>query len=163
MKKQAILLYFILITHFSFGQTLFPESCIGKWKGVMYIHAAGKVRDSVAVKLTVAAKDSRSWTWKTEYLSEKYPMTKDYVLKTVNASIGHFQTDEGDGIIIDQYVFGDKMSCIFETAGILLTSCYEMQAGKLIFEVASGKKSEETGEVISHPVTNLQRAVFSKE
>lgn len=163
MRISTAALFFIFLSHFSFGQNLFPEKCIGKWKGTMHIYASGKIRDSVPVKLTVTPKDSRSWAWKTEYLSEKYPMTKDYVVKTVNAATGHFQTDEGDGIVIDHYVFGDKMSCVFETAGILLTSVYELQGGKLIFEVASGKKSEETGEVISHPVTNLQRVVFSKE
>lgn len=145
------------------SQELFPDRCAGKWKGRMHIYAGGKLKDSVAVTLTITPKDGRSWAWRTEYLSEKYPMTKDYTLRAVNAGAGHFITDEGEGIEIDEFVFGDKMYSAFETAGILLTSSYELKGDKIIFEVASGKRSDETGEVVSHPISNLQRVTFSRQ
>lgn len=163
MKKLVAVCLLMISCQVAKSQEFFPDRCAGKWKGMMHIYAAGKLKDSVLVKLTITPRDGRNWAWKTEYVSEKYPMTKDYILRTVNAAAGHFRTDEGEGVEIDDYVFGDKMYCAFETAGILLTSTYELRGDKLIFEVSSGKRSEETGEVVSHPVSNMQRVVFSRQ
>ncbi len=63
---------------FAQGQLTFPEKCLGEWHGMMQLYERGIVSDSVEVKLSVT-NDSLlgMYHWKTEYISEKYPITKD--------------------------------------------------------------------------------------
>ena len=129
----------------------------------MHIYFAGQLRDSVPIRFTVTPIDSISWTWRTEYLSEKLPMTKDYVLRIKDKQRQMYVTDEGDGIELSDYLFGNKLYSIFETEGILLTASYELRDGELIFEVTSGKRANNsTTGVQSHPVSSVQRAVLKR-
>ena len=144
------------------GQTLFPEKCLGTWRGMMHIFQFGQQRDSVPVVLTVKAISPDSWSWKTEYRSAKMPMTKDYSIRVKDREKRVFITDEGDGIELTDYQTGDKLYSVFETSGILLTSSYELRGESLIFEVTSGKKEDaQNKEVMSYSTSNVQRVVFT--
>ena len=142
----------------------FPEQCTGKWTGTMYIYAYGNLRDSVQVELSVQVIDDQSWTWKTDYRSEKMPVTKDYILRKDSKAENTFLLDEGDGVILTNYLTGNKLYSNFETEGIFLTSSYELVDKRLVFEVTSGKKlneAEESG-VTNYSVDFVQRVVFQK-
>lgn len=146
------------------AQDLFPEKCLGRWAGMMYIYQHGHVRDSVPVRFTVKALTAESWTWKTEYLSTKMPMTKDYVLRLKDRDKKLFVTDEGGGLELTDYQTGNKLYSVFETGGIMLTASYEWQGDQLIFEVTSGKKEEaKHPEVNTWSVSAVQRLVFTRE
>jgi hypothetical protein len=143
----------------------FPEQCIGKWKGTMYIYAYGNLRDSVQVELSVQVLDSNAWEWKTDYHSEKMPVTKDYILRKDSKAVNIFLMDEADGVILTNYLTGNKLYSNFETEGIFLTSSYELVDKRLIFEVTSGKKRNEAEEsgVTNYSVDFVQRVVFEKK
>ncbi len=145
------------------AQTSFVEGCLGNWKGTMYLYNRGALKDSVSVKLTVAkTPDPGVWTWKTEYLSPTMPMVKDYTLRLKDPAKGLYITDEGEIELMD-YLFGQKLYCVFETQGITLTSTYELRGKELIFEVTSGKIQTGDGlSVRNYSVDNLQRVVFRK-
>ena len=100
--------------------------------------------------------------WKTEYLSDKYPVVKDYKMKCPSDDNNRFIIDEGDGIELSEYLFGNKLYSVFETSGILLTSTYELIEDILIFEVTSGNKLEPEAEVNSYSVRNLQRVELKR-
>ena len=138
MKK--LLLLTIAIVFFALpasAQTTFPERCLGVWAGKMLIYKEGAVKDSVDVRLTVArTKTPGDYTWRTDYLSKERPMTKDYTLRVKDAAKGHYLTDEGGGVELHEYVFGDKMYDVFETGGVMLTATYEIRGKELIFEVS---------------------------
>lgn len=154
---------FSLASLTAFSQDFFPDRCLGQWQGTMHIYYAGHLRDSVPIRFTVAPIDSVSWTWRTEYLSEKLPMTKDYILRIKDKQRQIYVTDEGDGIELSDYLFGNKLYSVFETEGILLTASYELRGGELIFEVTSGKIADNsTTGVQSHPVSSVQRAVLKR-
>jgi 5'(3')-deoxyribonucleotidase len=88
------------------AQTSFPEKCLGIWTGTMHIYNRGLLVDSVTIKLNVTRTNAPdTFVWKTEYLSEKFPMVKDYKLVISDAGKGVFITDEGDGIILMDYLF----------------------------------------------------------
>ncbi|NBU35159.1 MAG: hypothetical protein EBS35_01100 [Bacteroidetes bacterium] len=145
------------------GQTSFPEKCLGIWTGTMHIYNRGSQVDSVFIKLNVIRTDAPdTFIWKTEYLSEKFPMVKDYKLVISDAGKGVFITDEGDGIILMDYLFENKLYSVFETQGILLTSTYEWLGNQIIFEVTSGKELQTAHGVKSYSVLNLQKAVLRK-
>jgi hypothetical protein len=145
------------------AQTSFPEKCLGIWTGTMHIYNRGLLVDSVTIKLNVTRTNAPdTFVWKTEYLSEKFPMVKDYKLVISDAGKGVFITDEGDGIILMDYLFENKLYSVFETQGILLTSTYEWLGNQIIFEVTSGKELQTTYGVKSYSVLNLQKAVLKK-
>lgn len=131
----------------------------------MNIYNASVLRDSVNVSLTVAkTQNPNEWAWKTEYLSSKMPLVKDYKLRLKEAVKNSYVTDEGDGIELSDYLFNNKLFCIFDTHTILLTSTYELMGNKLIFEVTSGQKeTESSGELTNYVENNLQRVVFYKQ
>jgi hypothetical protein len=145
------------------AQTSFPEKCLGIWTGTMHIYNRGSLVDSVTIKLNVTRTNAPdTFIWKTEYLSTKNPMVKDYKLVISDAGKGVFKTDEGDGIFLIDYLFENKLYSVFETQGILLTSTYEWLGNQIIFEVTSGKELQTTLGVKSYSVLNLQKAVLKK-
>jgi len=123
------------------AQDQFPDRCLGVWEGTMYIYSKGVLRDSVRVRRTIRRIDSVSWTWRTEYLSEKMPATKDYVLRRRDASSNEFVVDEGGGVEIPGYLTGNRLYSIFETSGFLLTAAEELTPEGLLFEVVSARRS----------------------
>lgn len=123
------------------AQQLFPDRCLGVWEGTMHIYSKGVLRDSVRVRRTIRRIDSASWTWRTDYLSEKMPATKDYVLRRRDASSNEFVVDEGGGVEIPGYLTGNRLYSVFETAGFLLTAAEELTPEGLLFEVVSARRS----------------------
>jgi hypothetical protein len=165
-KKLIGIKLFILFA-FSPGskaQKSFPEKCLGTWKGQMLIYKEGIAKDSVRVVLKVTRSDDQhTFGWKTSYLSEKTPMVKDYLLRLSEEGKNIYILDEGDGVELQEYLFGNKLYSVFETNDILLTSSYELIDDKLIFEVTSGKRTEQTKSVQNYSVNFLQRVIFKRE
>ena len=144
------------------AQQNFAEQCVGVWEGTMYIYSGGLLRDSVRVQHTVKPIDKTSWTWKTDYLSQKLPMTKDYVLRQQEPSV--YVVDEGQNVLIPMRHSGNKLYSVFEVQGILLTSSYEWVNGQLIFEVTSGKKnSAADAQVGTYLINAVQRVVLTRK
>lgn len=139
--KSPVFLISLLASLITEAQTLFPDRCLGVWEGTMYIHSKGVLRDSVKVRRTICRIDSTSWTWRTDYLSEKMPATKDYVLRRRDGSSNEFVVDEGGGVEIPGYLTGQRLYSIFETAGFLLTATEELTPEGLLFEVVSARRS----------------------
>lgn len=164
MKKNSLLIFFMMVSIMKVHAQSFPDQCVGTWQGSMQIFSRGTLKDSVKVVLTVAKTNQpNEWSWKTEYLSEKFPMTKDYVLRLKDAEKNIYVTDEKNGIELMDYLFNNKLYCIFETQDIFLTSSYELRGKELIFEVTSGKKNSTADQpVMNYSIDNLQRVVFRK-
>jgi hypothetical protein len=161
--KIYLILLLSLIPFLAEAQS-FPDRCLGTWKGTMHMYSRGALKDSVQVALTVEkTSQPNEWKWKTDYLSEKLPMTKDYVLRLKDAESSTYITDEKNGIELMNYLFHDKLYTVFETEGIVLTSSYELRNEKLIFEVTSGKQtSSGDPSVTNYSVDHLQRVVLTK-
>lgn len=149
----------------SFSQSTFPEKYLGVWEGNMLMMSQGKIKDSVDVIFTIAKTDeAESWTWRTQYLSEKFPMVKDYVLRVEDKENQVFVIDEGEGLVLYDYMFGNKLYSVFETGGFLLTSSYEFREDEIVFEVSSGKLiGDGKQEVNNYTVRNLQRVVLTRK
>lgn len=142
----------------------FPQKCEGKWEGLMYIYSGGVLRDSVRVEFNVAKESDSTWKWRTDYLSPKNPITKDYRLKMKTANT--YIIDEGDGIELLNYVSANKMYSLFETEGIYLTAVYELRGDELLFEVTSSRKlvagSNADSQVSNFILDATQSVVFRK-
>lgn len=165
-KKIIGVTFFILFT-FSpdcRAQKSFPEKCLGIWKGQMLIYKDGVIKDSVKVVLDVTkSEEKHTFGWKTSYLSEKAPLVKDYHMRLSETGKNIYILDEGDGVELQDYLFGNKLYSVFETNDILLTSSYELIDDKLIFEVTSGRKTETSEGVRNYSVNYLQRVIFKRD
>lgn len=164
MRVLSAFLINLIVSYHLQAQSSFADACVGNWQGIMHIYSKGMLKDSVPVRLTVARTNKpQAWIWKTEYLSAKTPVVKDYTLQLKDAAKHEYVTDEGDGVVLSDYLFMNKLYSVFETQGIVLTSTYELINDKLIFEVTSGKKQPGTSQsVTTYSVDNLQRVVFRK-
>ncbi len=165
MKALFLFTVILSLTASLSAQPLFPDRCTGIWEGTMYLWNGGQVKDSLPVRMTIIKqKDSAVWSWKTEYLSPTRPMTKDYLLKLSDPAKRVYITDEGDGILLYDYEFGNKLYSAFAVQGAYLTACYEIKGEELVFEVSSGKQLEAvTNGVTSYSVNNLQRVVYHRK
>lgn len=160
------ILSLVLQSNAGFSQTYFPDRCKGNWKGMMYIYQKGALKDSVGILFSVTPEGKNQWNWKTEYLSNKFPLVKNYTLKLVDSTINRYVVDEGEGILLYDYLFDNKLYAVFEAHDILLTSTYELKNDdELIFEVTSGKKlaGKTTDEVLNYSIESLQRVVLRKK
>ncbi len=165
MIRFAVVLFFSgILFNSSFAES-FPERCEGKWQGMMHIWSRGVLMDSVGIFFTVQpiVNEVRCWTWTTEYVSDRTPMTKNYKLIQKNEQSNEFIMDEGDGVVLTNYVFENKMYSLFKVGKIWLTSSYEFAGDHLIFEVTSGvvAKVKSKG-VVNYTYDFLQRVCLTK-
>lgn len=165
MKQGISFILTLIVTINTSAQSTFGERCLGSWEGMMHIYSRGALKDSVLVRLTVEKTNtSNAWTWRTDYLSARMPMTKDYILRLPDPTKNKYITDEGDGVELTDYLYGNKLYSIFETHEVFLTSTYELIGNELIFEVTSGKMEPTTSsEIKTYSTDNLQRVVFKKK
>lgn len=163
--KNLILIILLIVSLNTVQAQTFPDKCIGTWKGTMHIFSRGSLKDSVKVILTIAkGSKPNEWIWKTEYLSEKLPMTKNYILRLKDSEKNIYVTDEQNGIELIDYLFENKLYSNFETEGLFLTSSYELRGTELILEVTSGKKISTLAQsVFNYSVDHLQRVVLKKD
>lgn len=161
MVKNMLLFIALNLVAVSFAS--FPERCEGVWSGQMKIHAYGNLIDSVNIEFTVEKIVDESWPtgwiWKTNYLSEKMPMTKDYKLFAHTTRADIFLLDEGNGVILTNYVTADKMYSVFKVGKTWLTSSYEFIGDKLVFEVTSGTVSKEKSKGVTNYTTDFVQRV----
>lgn len=165
MKRFVLILLFNTAFFVSSFAESFPERCEGKWQGMMHIWSKGVMMDSVGIVFTVLpiANETGAWTWTTEYISEKMPMTKNYKLIKNTNQPNEYLMDEGDGVILTNYVFGAKMYGLFKVGKIWLTASYEFIDEFLIFEVTSGTLSKVKSKgVVNYTFDFLQRVILKK-
>jgi len=160
--KFIFFIYLISVSTFSQAQIL--KDWHGNWEGMMYIYGKGALRDSVPVLLTVATINDSTLVWRTEYKSVSQPMVKDYKMKLIDLAKGIYGTDEGNGLVLTNYLVERTLYSVFEVQGILLTATYRLEGDQIVFEVTSGKKDTiEMEGVSNYSVPNLQKVQLKRQ
>ena len=140
------------------------KSWHGEWKGMMHLYNKGMLTDSVPVVLEIKPLSDSVLSWKTSYQSVKMPMVKDYTMKAIDPTKGHYATDEGEGLLLDTYLFDNSLYNVFEVQGILLTATYRLLGNQVQFEVTSGKVlGKVPGGVTNYAVNFLQKVMLYKQ
>ena len=163
IRKIALIVFVFLFTLIGAKSQNFAQRCEGKWEGTMFLCTKGELTDTVDVVFTVIPFDSAtgSWSWKTVYLSETTPVTKNYTL--IQKTETEFLLDEGDGVLLTNYVIGDKMYSLFKVEKNWLTASYELKDETLVFEVTSGIPADQKSrQVTNYTVDFVQRVVLVK-
>ena len=135
----------------------------GTWTGTMNIYKADVLIDTVNVVHTIQPLKENVWTWKTEYFSSSNPLVKDYKIIKSDSIPNEFIIDEGDGLLLYLYAFGDKMISSFETGGFLINSTDYFMGDHLIFEITSARvRDQNHADVKNYVTSNLQRVVLMR-
>jgi hypothetical protein len=155
----------------------FPESWFGTWVGTLEIYNAKGLQQSIPMECLMSATDTAGvFNWHIIYGSDREKGLRPYLLRTVDASKGHYVCDELNTIKMESYLLGNKLFCYFTVEGNALMSTYEKTAdGKMLFEIifAKDKTVSQTGNQVfkgdtiptvkTFPVIVSQRAVLTKK
>ena len=139
----------------------FPERCIGEWEGYMKIYVKGSVVDSIFTKFTCKKTDvENEFIWKTEYLSEKQPVIKDYKLIKDKNNKGVYKLNEGNEITLLLTEGENQIHSTFKVDEFVLNSTNQLLNDKLIFEIVTSKPQDTIDQVINYSILNIQRTEF---
>jgi hypothetical protein len=157
------------------AQAKFPDDWLGIYSGKLEIFSnQGKVQ-TVPMSITQKSilRDSL-YEWSITYGEDTIKGKRDYRLIIKDKSKGHYAIDELNGIILDAYVFDNKLISNFTVMNSQLTSIYTLQDDKMIFEILVNKSTpssttggnekdgEKIPEVLSYSMTTYQRAELKK-
>lgn len=118
----------------------FPQNWYGKWRGTLSIYNnQGKAQD-VPMEIHVEPTDSvNRYKMALVYGEAEKMDIRAYELVTIDVEKGHYQTDEKNTILLDDYYFSGVLYSRFEVMGNLLLTRIEKRNKKLYFEVISGE------------------------
>lgn len=172
--KYYFLFYFLLVFNYANSQSQFPANWIGNYKGELQIYAVDSIAMQVDMKLAIAPTENDSiFQWKMTYIFNGNEDIRDYQLKLVDASKGHYMVDENNGILIDAYYRNGILTSFFEVEKSFIISEYKKVGADIHFDIISAKESpylsgnkkvngETIPEVLSFPVNGRQEAVLIK-
>ncbi len=155
----------------------FPESWFGEWTGKLEIFNNKGLSQSVPMTCVMSPTDTAGvFNWNIIYGEDRVKGLRPYLLRTIDATKGHYLCDEMNTIKMESYLLGNKLFCNYTVAGNWITSIYEKQnADTMIFEIIFGKekavsesgglkvKEEEIPVVKAFPVVIHQKAVLTRK
>jgi len=153
----------------------FPDDWLGYWEGELTINNTTGTLQKIPMALDQALTDSSGvYTWAIIYGEDTIKGRRDYLLRTVDATKGHYITDERNGILLDAYLIDNELISVFEVMGNQLITKNKREKDNLIFEILMYKSTVAniTGDTIINndtipPVSSYipvvtQKAVLSK-
>lgn len=99
-------------------------------------------------------------TWRSTFTSKDYPAsTKDYRL--CRLPDGRFVTDEGGGLLLDTFVYGNVMYSAFKAQGTILFTATHLEGDRMIFDIYFANEAlHPVPGIESYPGHSIQRTVF---
>lgn len=150
----------------------FPNDFFGIYTGNLEIRSPGG-NQSLEMEFHLLPTDTLGkYRYKLVYIVKGDRQERSYFLLEKNKEAGEYVVDENNGIILHDKVIDNKMYALFEVGDNLLTTFITFEKTQMIFEIAvtnTTKKqityanNEEKTEVISYPISTVQRAVLQKQ
>jgi len=174
MKFSLLFLTTLLFCEVSFAQqSAFPKDWVGNWKGELIWMRSGKTDTTrVPVQLRIHPADSiNTYTWQIIYGSAGDD-NRPYLLKPVDPAKGHWVVDEKNGILLDQYLIGNRLCGAFTVQQSTIINQYWLEGNRLMIEFlnvgaqtlhSTGKGTEDSPVVNSYKVASYQKAELRKE
>ena len=173
MKNVFLLLLLISFGVFAQKDSLqFPEKYFGIYKGDLKITNQGGTQ-TIAMEFHLKEGDSTGvYAYTLVYGEGEQRQERPYKLLTINKDKGDYIVDENNGILLDSKWVDDTLYCSFEVNGNLLTTTERFYEDSMDFEITfsskknqkvTGTTGEEAIEVISYPITVVQKAHLLKQ
>jgi hypothetical protein len=172
MRVSFLVLLLLVTRSVSFAQSAFPENWTGNWKGELQWYKTGETEpQKVNMELRIQKGDSAgNYTWHIIYGSAAED-SRPYLLKAKDAAKGHWVIDELNGIVLDQFLVGNKFCGAFTVQNSTIVNNYWVEDDKLMIEfyslgakplVTTGLGTEESPKVDSYRVGGYQKAILSR-
>ncbi len=150
---------------------------LGKWEGQLEIFNHTGLTQTVPMAIHHFKTDTLdTYGWFLIYGEDEEAGTRPYFLKVIDENKGHYQIDEKNSILINEYMIGNKMISNFEVMGTLISTVYTLQEnGDIIFEIIFSMtdqptitgdqifNEEEIPKVNSYLVGGYQKAILKKK
>ncbi|MCC7055347.1 MAG: hypothetical protein IT355_18890 [Gemmatimonadaceae bacterium] len=152
----------------------FPEAWAGQWSGTLTTYSPpDSVRNRIPISLRIAREPAGgAWTWRTIFNADTVRGNRPYRLVVEDVARGHYATDEGNGVLLDETVIGGMLTSVFQVQSRVLESRYTLRGDTLVHELTwwditptrtvkgSGANAEGGAEIRSFRVQGLQRSVM---
>lgn len=174
MKCFCVTAFFLLWAAGAFAQkaAAFPQSFVGHWSGNLLWYQTGKqTPQTVRMQLIIKPADSAgTYTWQIVY-GDNGEDNRPYILKPVDTARGHWQVDERNGIVLDQYYVGNRFTSAFTVQNTTIVDSYWREGENLVVEFHSlsakplattGNGTDESPRVDSYGIKGFQRAVLRR-
>lgn len=172
---KVLFLIFFIFSYNLFSQESFPKSWEGNYQGELQIFDVDSVKMKVIMKLIIAKKTASVYQWKITYNFRGKEDIRDYELKMIDSTKGHYIIDERNTIEIDSYYKMQTFTSFFEVMNSYIISTYTKNNNDdILFEIIAAStnkpsiagnskyKGEEIPEVKSYFINGRQRAILKK-
>ncbi len=150
----------------------FPNDYFGIYTGQLQINSE-KGTQEIPMEFHLLATDTLGkYTYNLVYGANDERQVRSYNLIEKDKEKGNYVVDENNGILLDDKVIGNRMYALFEVNNSLLTTFITFEKDHMVFEIAFSNKekkrtsyaeNEDETEVISYPISVVQRAVLYKQ
>ncbi len=176
MKVLLFLFASVFTIHLSIAQESnelhFPDAYFGIYSGDLIIHSKNGIKNYPMEFHLLPTDSTGIYNYMIVYGKDDNRQERKYTLKEKNKSTGSYILDENNGILLDCKVIENKMYFLFEVMDNLLTTFVTFKKNHLIFEIVvintkkkstSGGQDEAIPEVISYPISVVQKAILNKQ
>lgn len=119
------------------ASTAFPTDWTGVWGGELNIYTPKGLVQQVPMTLSVLPLDNGHYSWTIQYGLDSTGL-RPYTLEPVDTSLGRWQVNENNGIILREQLLGGKIFSVFSVEGTLLVSMVELVGDELLYEIIAG-------------------------
>ena len=150
----------------------FPQDFYGVYKGDLHITNA-KGKQTIAMEFHLNKTDSiGKYQYMLVYVMNGNRQERKYNLLEKDVSKGEYIVDENNGILLDAKLIDNTIFSMFEVQGNILTTTERFYKDSMDFEITfanktqqtkSGTTGEDATEVISYPISVLQKAHLIKQ
>lgn len=154
------------------AQQGFPAAFTGHWQGILYWYQTGKATpQKVKMQLIIQPTDTaNTYTWQIIY-GDKNEDNRPYTLKAVDTARGHWQVNENNGIVLDQYFVGNRFTSAFTVQNATIVDSYWREGNTLVAEFYSitakpvnttGSGTDDSPKVDSYATRSYQKAIMKR-
>ena len=166
----------LVLANTAAAQTRFPDTWIGKWSGMlMTLAPPDSVRSRIPITLEIAREpNGAGYTWRTVFNADTVRGLRPYRLVIEDATKGHYATDEGNGILLDETFLGGVLTSIFQVQTRVLERRMSLRSDTLTHEITwwdtaptrtvkgTGANAEGGTEIRSFRVLGMQRSTMTR-
>lgn len=139
------------------------EKFKGEWEGTLMVFQNNAIVDSAQVNFLVQTINDTSVTWKLDYKSAHYDVTKDYILRWKKGNDREFYIDEKDGIVLPAFQLDGVLYSDFTYNETFISAVYQPMEDGIFYEVRSMNILEKGDPISKYKTLNTQKIFFTKK
>ncbi|MFD0964388.1 hypothetical protein [Pseudofulvibacter geojedonensis] len=150
----------------------FPNDYLGVYKGKLSITSVRGAQEIDMEFHLLKTDDEKKYHYIIGYIFDGNRQERKYTLIEKDKEKGNYVVDENNGIILNAQLFDSSLYFMFEVNGTILTTTEHFYKDSMDFIITATNKEkasrtiadgEEATEVLSYPISTLQKAHLIKQ